>query len=155
MKPTATEPKPPKTPKNTLKYTISKYVKDEDLLDTPARLFRAVQNRMGMNPMMWTKMLREYLEHAVVMKDKEKEKKTRADQAGNFKTVFFNNPTLTFNKLLQGLSILQIKKCEFILRVTTMEDEVIEVGETCIIKNCKNSTPPPTVPDTNVPPSDS
>lgn len=125
-----------------LSDVIQKYVKDEDLLDTPSRLFRALQNRMGMNPVMWTKFLREYLEHAIVMKDKEKEKKARAHQAGNYKTVFFNNATLTFNKLLEGLSILQIKKCEFTLKVTLMDDSTIEVSETCTIKNCKNSGAP-------------
>ncbi|UYE93566.1 hypothetical protein [Shewanella phage FishSpeaker] len=134
----------------TLADTISKYVKDEDLLDTPARLFRALQNRMKMNPIMWAKLLREYLEHSIVMRDKEKEKKARAHQAGNYKTVFFNNNTLTWNKLLEGVSILQAKKCKFTMQVTMMDDTVIEVSEECIIKNCKNSGDPVELDDLDI-----
>lgn len=145
---TDSDKRKPKSKVHTLANTITKYVKDEDLLDTPARLFRKLQNRMGMNPIMWNKLLREYLEHTIVMRDKEKEKKARAHQAGNYKTAFFNNATLSWNKLLEGVSILQAKKCKFTLELTMMDDSVIEVSETCIIKNCKNSGEPIELDDT-------
>lgn len=132
----------PKSKVKTLANSITKYVKDEDLLDTPSRLFRAIQNHMGMNPIMWAKLLREHLEHTIVMKDKEKEKKARMHQAGNYKTAFFNNNTLSWNKLLEGVSILQAKKCKFTLELTMMDDTVISHSETCIIKNCRNSGEP-------------
>lgn len=122
-----------------LKDHVVKYIPDEGLMDTPARLFRSIINRMEMNPFMWSKLLREHLEYAISMKDKEKEKQRRAHQMGNYRSVFFNNPTLTFNKLLEGLSILQVKKCKITIKVTFMDDTELEVSEESIIKNCKNS----------------
>lgn len=105
------------------------YVEDNQLRDTPARLFRKILNAMGMNPSMWTKLLREYLGWVVTTKDREKAKKERIHQTGNLKTTYFQSPTLTFGKLLAGLSILQMKECEIIIRVTDKDGEVIEVSE--------------------------
>ncbi|EBV8434063.1 hypothetical protein AVA65_07425 [Salmonella enterica subsp. enterica serovar Minnesota] len=108
----------------------NKYVEDNQLRDTPARLFRKILNAMGMNPPMWSKLLREYLSWVVTTKDREKAKNERIHQTGNIKSSYFQSPTLTFNKLLAGLSILQMKECEIIIRVKDKEGQVIEVSET-------------------------
>lgn len=108
----------------------AKYVEDNQLRDTPARLFRKILNAMGMNPPMWSKLLREYLSWVVTTKDREKAKNERIHQTGNIKSSYFQSPTLTFNKLLAGLSILQMKECEIIIRVKDKDGEVIEVSET-------------------------
>lgn len=111
--------------------TISpKYVEDNELRDTPARLFRKILNAMDMNPTKWSKLLRDYLSWSITTKDREKAKNERIHQTGNIKGTYFQSPTLTFNKLLAGLSILQMKECEIIIRVKDHDGQIIEVKET-------------------------
>lgn len=106
-----------------------KYVEDEELRDTPARLYRKILNEMDMNPRKWSNYLRDYLEWVVTLEDREKAKADRITKAGNIKETYFQKHTLTFNKLLEGLSILRMDECEIILRAKDSEGKVYEVNE--------------------------
>ena len=94
-----------------------KWVKDEDLTDAPARLFRQILNKVVPTPHKWTQYLREYLEWIITTTDRDKAKSDRLTRSGNIKETYFQKPSLTFNKLLEGLSILQMDSCEIIIKV--------------------------------------
>ena len=119
-----------KTPSQSMSNISPRYIEDNELRDTPARLFRKILNAMEMSPTKWSKLLRDYLTWSVTTKDREKAKNERIHQTGNIKGTYFQSATLTFNKLLAGLSILQMKECEIIIRVKDEEGNVIEVKET-------------------------
>lgn len=106
-----------------------KYVEDEELRDAPARLYRKILNEMEMDPRKWNNYLRDYLEWAITIEDREQAKADRITKAGNIKETYFQKNTLTFNKLLEGLSILRMEECEIILRVKDSEGVTYEVGE--------------------------
>lgn len=125
-----TSPLKRKGPSQQMNSISPKYIEDNELRDTPARLFRKILNAMDMNPGLWTKLLREYISWNVTTKDREKAKNERIHQTGNIKGSYFQSATLTFNKLLAGLSILQMQSCEVIIRVKDKEGKVIEVSET-------------------------
>lgn len=106
-----------------------KYVEDEDLRDTPARLFRKILVEMGMNPFKWNNYLRPYLDWIITITDREKAKEARMTKTGNIKETYFQKPTLTFNKLLEGLSILRMESCEIIIKVKDADGNIITVSE--------------------------
>lgn len=119
-----------KQPKITRLSSISpKYVEDRELRDTPARLYRALLNKLGMQPHKWGIHLRRYLEYVVTTKDPEKAKAERITRTGNIKDTYFQKTTLTFNKLLEGISILGMEEVEIILRIKDSNGEIIEVSE--------------------------
>jgi hypothetical protein len=107
-----------------------KYVEDNQLQDTPARLFRGLLKKLDMNPRKWTQLLRDYLDWVITTDDREKAKADRITRAGNIKDTYFQKPTLTFNKLLEGLSILRMKSCVITITVTDEEGNVHTVEET-------------------------
>ena len=119
-----------------------KYVEDEELRDTPARLFRKILNKMDMNPRKWGLYLRNYLEWIVTTKDPEKAKADRMTKQGNIKDTYFQKPTLSFNKLLEGLSILEMEECEIQLTVKDHAGNTYQVSETIKIMG-RNRPPPP------------
>jgi len=110
--------------------SLKKYVPDEGLLDPCARLFRQLLNKLDMNPTKWNAYLRNYLSWVVTTEDPEKAKIERTTRQGNIKETFFQKPTLTFPKLLEGLSILRARTCKITIEVTDENGEVITVSET-------------------------
>lgn len=117
------------TKANRLNNMSHRYVEDHELLDAPARLYRRLLNKLNMNPLKWGNYLRDYLLWVVVNKDPEKAKVERTTRQGNIKDTYFQKNTLSFNKLLEGLSIVRMRDCEIILRVTDEEGKVYEVSE--------------------------
>ena len=115
-----------------------KYVHDNELRDAPARLFRAILNTMEMSPKKWAGYLRRYLDWVITTEDRDKARNERIHQIGNLKDAFFQKPTLTFNKMLEGLSIIEQEECEIIIRVKDAEGKVIEVSEHFTINNAVN-----------------
>lgn len=107
----------------------AKYVEDDKLQDTPSRLFRRLINKLDMNPRKWQMYLRDYLDWVITTTDREKAKADRITRAGNIKDTYFQKPTLTFNKLLEGLSILRMKSCVITITVTDEEGNVYTVDE--------------------------
>lgn len=106
-----------------------KYVEDEELRDTPARLFRKILNKMEMNPRKWGMYIRDYLEWIVTTNDPDKAKADRMTKQGNIKDTYFQKPTLSFNKLLEGLSILDMDECEIQLTVRDRKGNSYQVSE--------------------------
>lgn len=98
-----------------------KYVEDHQLQDTPSRLYRGLLKKLEMNPRKWTQLLRDYLDYVVTTEDREKAKAERITRSGNIKDTYFQKPTLTFNKLLEGLSILRMKSC--VITITVVDEE--------------------------------
>lgn len=119
-----------------------KFVEDRDLRDTPARLYRAILNSIDMNPQRWNQYLRDFLNWTITTKDRERAKTDRTTAQGNIKESYFQKPTLTFNKLLEGLAILQMDKCKITLEVTDKDGKVVTVSETIRIMNPANSPGP-------------
>lgn len=101
---------------NRLNNISHRYVEDHELLDVPARLYRRLLNKLSMNPLKWGNYLRDYLEWVVVSKDPDKAKVERTTRQGNIKDTYFQKNTLSFNKLLEGLSIVRMRECEIFLK---------------------------------------
>ena len=125
-----------------------KYVRDEELQDPPARLFRAILNKLDMHPRKWVGYLRDYLDWVVDTEDPAKAKTERVTRQGNIKDTYFQKPTLTFNKLLEGLSILRMKSCKITLELEDENGEIITVSETIrvvgksrLVKKLKDAQP--------------
>lgn len=130
--------------KSALLSSISdKYVEDHELLDTPSRLFRKILNQLNMDPHLWGAYLRDYLNWVITTSDREKANEQRLTRAGNIKETYFHKPTLTFNKLLEGLSILRMESCEITIKVKDSDGKEIVVTETIRIvgKSRPASTP--------------
>lgn len=130
---------------NLLSSISPKYVEDEELMDTPSRLFRRILNKLNMDPHLWGSYLRDYLNWIVTTMDREKANEQRVTKAGNIKETYFHKNTLTFNKLLEGLSILRMESCEIIIKVKDADGNIIEVSETIrIVGKSRPPTTPPT-----------
>jgi hypothetical protein len=114
---------------NQLDSISHKYVDDDQLQDTPARLYRKLLHKMDMNPRKWISYLRDYLDWRVTTADPDKAKEERTTRTGNIKDTYFQKPGLTFSKFLEGLSILRMAKVEIIFRITDTEGKVYEVSE--------------------------
>lgn len=106
-----------------------KYVPDNQLHDAPARLFREILKKMSMNPRKWTAYLRDYLDYVVTTEDPNRAKIERVTRQGNIKDTYFQKHTLTFNKLLEGLSILRMQSCKITITVIDENGEPFEVSE--------------------------
>jgi hypothetical protein len=107
-----------------------KYVEDHELRDTPAILYRKLLKKLDMNPRKWGNYLRDYLDWVVTTVDRDKAKAERITKQGNIKDTYFQKPTLTFNKLLEGLSILRMKTCKIKLIIEDEDGNIYEVEET-------------------------
>lgn len=122
--------KPRELKVNRLSSISHRYVEDDQLQDTPARLFRMLLRKLKIDsPVRWGVYLRDYLAWVVTEKDPNKAKIERTTKSGNIKDTYFQKPTLSFNKLLEGASIIRMREVEVILRCTTEDGEVVEVSE--------------------------
>lgn len=123
--------KPSELKVNRLSNISHRYVEDDDLQDIPARLFRRLLRKLKIDtPTRWGRYLRDYLLWVVTEKDPERAKIERTTKAGNIKDTYFQKPTLSFNKLLEGMSIIRMREVEIILRCTNEDGEIVEVSET-------------------------
>lgn len=107
-----------------------KYVRDDELQDSPARLYRAILNKLEMNPRKWANYLRDYLNYVVTTEDPQRAKIERVTRQGNIKDTYFQKKTLTFNKLLEGLSILRMRSCKITIEVIDEDGVPTVVSET-------------------------
>jgi len=120
-----------------------KYVEDNELRDTPARLYRKILKKLDMNPRKWTNYLRDYLDWVITTEDREKAKAERVTRQGNIKDTYFQKPTLTFNKLLEGLSILQMQSCKITITAIDKDGNEIVVEERIRIVGKERATSKP------------
>lgn len=114
---------------NQLESISHKYVEDNELRDAPARLFRGILKKLDMNPRKWSNHLRDYLDWVVTTVDRDKAKAERVTRQGNIKETYFQKPTLTFNKLLEGLSILQMQSCKITITAIDKDGNEVTVEE--------------------------
>lgn len=112
-----------------LKSISGKFVPDDKLEDSPARLFRRILSKLEMDPFKWGSYLSRYLDWVVTNPDEEKARLERQTRMGNIKETYFHKPTLTFNKLLEGLSILEIEECTIDLTVKDIHGNIIRVSD--------------------------
>lgn len=112
-----------------LESMTKKYVPDNELRDTPSRLFRQLLMKLGMNPFKWSNLLRAYLEWSITTQDREKARAEAITRAGNIKDTYFHKNTLTMNKFIEGLSIIQMRDCEVIIKVHDKDGNLYEVSE--------------------------
>ncbi|AUR81070.1 hypothetical protein FDJ25_gp006 [Vibrio phage Aphrodite1] len=115
------------------------YTEDRDLKDPPSRLFRALLRKMDLNVSQLVLLLQEYMKWEVTTKDPVKMKSERNTLMGNIRAAYFKNDTMTFPKLLTGLSILQIKKYTLTLEVETEDGKTVKVSETGRVHNARNT----------------
>lgn len=122
--------KPKKIPRHLQLRSISpKFVPDAALEDTPARLFRRVLNKLGMEPTKWGNYLTRYLNWVVTNPDEEKARLERQTRTGNIKDTYYHKSTLTFNKFLEGLSILEIEECTVDITLKDIHGNIIQVSD--------------------------
>lgn len=114
---------------NKLSSISPKYVEDHQLEDSPAKLFRAILNKMGMNPFRWNSYLSRYLDWVIDNPDPEKAKVERQTRSGNIRDTYFNTPRLTFNKFLEGLSITEFEECQIDITVKDLDGNIIRVSD--------------------------
>lgn len=121
---------PKKRPRSSLLNSISnKFVPDDKLEDSPARLFRRICNKLGMEPFKWGSYLTRYLDWVVTNPDEDKARLERQTRTGNIKDTYWQKPTLTFNKFLEGLSILEIEECTIDVTVKDIHGNIIRVSD--------------------------
>ncbi|UVD32189.1 hypothetical protein [Vibrio phage phiKT1028] len=84
-------------------------------------------------------LLKEYVEWEVTTEDPKKAKVERTTLMGNIRSVFFKNDTMTFPKLLTGLSILQVKRYKFTIEVEFENGEKVSVSESGRVHNARNT----------------
>lgn len=106
-----------------------KFLPDDKLEDSPARLFRRICNKLGMEPYKWAGYLSRYLDWVVTNPDEEKARQERQTRQGNIKETYWHKPTLTFNKFLEGLSILEIEECTIDVTVKDVHGNIIRVSD--------------------------
>ncbi|QDH47191.1 hypothetical protein PQC07_gp045 [Aeromonas phage D3] len=135
-----------KKPTNKTGFERNKnFVPDEQLTDTPARLFRKISNAMGMNLSKWTSYMGEYLRwlHPEDSGTPLEVKKARSTTLGNAQSAYYYSKSLSFNKLIAGMKILKFKKVTFTITGETATGEVITVSETTFLNR---DTPTPEDP---------
>ncbi|UPT53965.1 hypothetical protein [Vibrio phage phiKT1019] len=118
------------------------YTEDRDLKDPPSRLFRALLRKLesqGLNISQLVLLLQEYIKWEVTTEDPVKAKSERNTLMGNIRAAFFKNDTMTFPKLLTGLSILQVKKYTLTLKVEFEDGKTVEVSESGRVHNARNT----------------
>lgn len=106
------------------------YVRDEDVQDTPSRLFRSIIRAKGVDASSWKTYLDGFLRIMIPdnPKDIEGVKKDRSTALGNLNDALWSKPTLTFNKLITGLQILKYNKVT--ITITAVNDD----GSTQVVK---------------------
>lgn len=114
---------------NRLEALSKKFVSDDQLYDPPARLFRMLLRRVAGTPHKWRMYLRDYLDWIVTTENPERAKNERLTRQGNIKDTYFQKNNLSFNKMLEGMSILRMRSCEVILRVVDENGEIIELSD--------------------------
>lgn len=82
-----------------------------------------------MEPFKWGSYLTRYLDWVVTNPDEDKARLERQTRTGNIKDTYWQKPTLTFNKFLEGLSILEIEECTIDVTVKDIHGNIIRVSD--------------------------
>lgn len=121
-------------------HTITnRFVPGEKLRDTPSRLFRAMCGAIKLNPNKWNKYLRDYLDFVVVTEDPERAKTERTTKSGNIRDTFFQKPTLSFPKFIEGMAILRIRKARITIEFEDDEGNLHKIEENIKLMTSKRA----------------
>lgn len=115
------------------------YVEDRDLKDPPSRLFRALLRKLNLTTDQLVLLLKEYIDWEVTNPDPVRAKTERTTLMGNIRSAFFKNDTMTFPKLLNGLSIIQARRYKFTMEVELENGETVTVSESGRVHNARNT----------------
>ena len=115
------------------------YVPFDRLTDTPARLFRMVGERIGLNFAMWRSLMTDHLRmiHPDDSGEPKDVKKARSTSFGNAQSAYFFNTGLSFDKLMEGLKILKVRKVTIKLTCELENGRTVEVSETTYLRSAK------------------
>lgn len=116
------------------------YVPPEQLTDAPARLFRQITDRIGLNMSKWTSYMNEHLKaiHPDDSGSPLEVKKARGTSLGNANQAYFYSKGLSFNKLLEGLKIIRLRRVTIRLECEMESGETFDVSETCWLRPERN-----------------
>lgn len=117
-------------------------VSKQELRDIPSKLFRKILNVLNINNDKWVSYLNEHIKWEVPEDPKgfKVTKEKRSTAASNYISTFFKKKTLTFNKLLTGLSILKIRKIKVTIEIEDRDGKHHSVSEEYIVKSSKDYT---------------
>jgi hypothetical protein len=125
--------------KKEMEAVSKRYLPDDKLKGPVAKLFRGLLNKLQMNPYKWTRLLNDHLAWILTGYPEEDKRKQILTKTGNIRDAYFHSPKLTADKMLEGLSILQMDECTITLRVKDTKGNEYEVSETVKIKHAENS----------------
>lgn len=116
------------------------YVPFEQLTDTPARLFRMLGNAIGLNAAMWRSLMNDHLRmiHPDDSGTPADVKKARSTSLGNAQDAYFFKHSLTFNKLLEGMKILKVRKVSITFKCELESGKEVELSESIYLRNSKS-----------------
>lgn len=116
--------------------TNKNYIPTEQLTDTPARLYRKILDKLGMNMAMWKSYMTDHLRfiHPDDSGTPMEVKKARGTSLGNANSAYFFSKTLSFNKLIEGLKIIKVKRVTVKIEYELETGDVYEVSETSYLR---------------------
>lgn len=122
--------------------TNKNFVPYDRLTDTPARLFRVIGEKIGLNSAMWRSLMTDHLRmiHPDDSGDPREVRKARSTSFGNAQSAYFFNTGLSFDKLMEGLKILKVKKLTITLTCELENGKVVEAAETTYLRSSKDTT---------------
>lgn len=122
--------------------TNKNFVPYDRLTDTPARLFRVIGEKIGLNSAMWRSLMTDHLRmiHPDDSGDPREVRKARSTSFGNAQSAYFFNTGLSFDKLMEGLKILKVKKLTITLTCELENGKVVEAAETTYLRSSKETT---------------
>lgn len=124
--------------------TNKNYIPTEQLTDTPARMFRKVMDKLNVNMAMWKSYMTDHLRfiHPDNSGTSFEVKKARGTSLGNANSAYFFSKTLSFNKLIEGLKILKIRKVTIRLECELETGEKFEISETSYLRPTRTPITP-------------
>lgn len=111
-----------------------------ELRDMPSKLFRKILNSLNISMEKWVSYLNEHIKWEIPEDPKgwKVTKEKRSTASSNYMSTFFKKKTLTFNKLLTGLSILKVRKIKITIEIEDRDGEKHSVSEEYIVKSSKD-----------------
>lgn len=108
---------------------------ESELTDTPSRLYRKIFKQLGMTIEGWATYMDDWAKKTFPDKqdDMLSVKTSRSTMIGNLTKEIWHSNSLTFNKFIQALAILKIKRIRISIQVTTDDDKQYSSSEEFIV----------------------
>lgn len=117
------------------------FIPFDQLTDTPSRIFRMVMDKLQVNGGKWRSLMGDHLRllHPDDSGPAIEVKKARGTTLGNANQAYFFNKALSFNKLIEGLKILKIRKVTIRFQCELENGEEFEVSEVTLLRSSRSS----------------